>query len=95
LINLIYLSLIISPLKVHFLLTSNNRGISKAKLEDYRGSIQDYTKSIELEPTAYAYHGRGLSKIILGDIDGGCLDLSKAGELGDETAYDTIRDLCN
>jgi hypothetical protein len=31
----------------------------------------------------------------LGDKNGGCLDLSKAGELGDSIAYDAIKDFCN
>ncbi len=42
-----------------------------------------------------AYYNRGLAKIQLGQIDGGCLDLSKAGELGADKAYDLIKKYCN
>ena len=72
-----------------------NRGIAKAKLEDDRGAIQDYTKAIEREPSAAAYYNRGLSKYYLGDKNSACLDFSKAGELGLEMAYEAIRNFCN
>ena len=50
----------------------------------------------ELNPKdADAYLNRGIDKLILGQKDSGCLDLSKAGELGIEGAYETIRELCN
>ena len=105
-------------------------GISKDKLQDYRGAITDYTKAIELDPnrvvfyflrgnakerlqdyrgaiadyttviesyTDYAevFKNRGLARIHLGQIDSGCLDLSKAGELGDFEAYWLIEINCN
>ena len=38
---------------------------------------------------------RGVCKINLGNKDSGCLDLSRAGELGSENAYEFIADLCN
>jgi hypothetical protein len=31
----------------------------------------------------------------IGDKNGGCLDLSKAGELGIEKAYEIIKKFCN
>jgi len=37
----------------------------------------------------------GLSKILLGQKDSGCLDLSKAGELGYAEAHETIKKYCN
>lgn len=37
---------------------------------------------------------RGECKIKLGDIEGACLDFSKAGELGYEKAYDEIEKYC-
>jgi len=37
----------------------------------------------------------GIAKIASGLKDKGCLDLSKAGELGEASAYETIKELCN
>ena len=34
-------------------------------------------------------------RIEFGDMKNGCLDLSKAGELGDLKAYETIKEKCN
>jgi len=60
------------------------------------GSIQDFNKTIELNPKlTEAYSGRGVAKIVLGQKDSGCLDLSKAGELGFEKAYQYIKEYCN
>jgi tetratricopeptide (TPR) repeat protein len=72
------------------------RGSAKSELEDYRGAITDFTKAIEIDSkNVTAYYYRGIAKIKLGQLDSGCLDLSKAGELGHDTAYRAIRDLCN
>ena len=71
-------------------------GLSKAYLKDYRGAIADLTKAIEIDPNyADAYLNRGIAKLVLGQLDDGCLDLSKAGELGYPTAYESIRLFCN
>ena len=73
-----------------------NMGYSKHKLKDYSGAIADYTKAIEIDPNkSSAYYGRGLSKLVLGQKDSGCLDLSKAGELGYGQAYEVIKEHCN
>lgn len=72
------------------------RGVIKRELGDYRGSISDFNKAIEINSTvSYYYFYRGLSKLLLNEKDNGCLDLSKAGELGYYEAYDTIKELCN
>jgi len=36
-----------------------------------------------------------LAKLGLGQKESGCLDLSKAGELGSEKAYEVIKEFCN
>lgn len=79
-----------------------NRGIVKAKLNDHYGAVLDFTKIIDYEGISYfliynpeVYLQRGLSKIKIGHKESGCLDLSKAGELGVGTAYDSIKELCN
>lgn len=57
--------------------------------------MQDYNKAIELEPNlASAYGSRGVAKIINGQKDSGCIDLSKAGEMGAYQAYDFRRKYC-
>jgi len=72
------------------------KGNVKDYLQDYSGAISDYNKAIEINPDyAEAYSNRGIAKINLGQKDSGCLDLSKAGELGDSQAYEAIKDLCN
>lgn len=71
------------------------RAFAKSQLGDYRGAIQDYNKTLELSPKdASSYFNRGLVRIQIKDLDG-CLDLSKAGELGFVGAYDAIRKFCN
>jgi hypothetical protein len=42
-----------------------------------------------------AYFMRGILRIDFGDTKNGCLDLSKAGELGDLKAYEAIKEKCN
>ena len=72
------------------------RGMVKYELQDYRGAIQDYTVAIGMNPKEGAtYYYRGNAKIMLGQKDSGCLDLSKAGELGFGQAYDLIKKYCN
>jgi len=64
---------------------------------DVIGALADYTKAIEIDPNyRNAYFDRGLAKLNLGQKDSGCLDLSKAGELGfGQQAYEAIKELCN
>ena len=55
-------------------------------------ALEDYTKAIELNPSfAEAYYNRGLVQIFLKDTRKGCLDMSKAGELGLQDAYRVLK----
>lgn len=71
------------------------RGMAKASLRD-NGALKDLDKAIELNPDNPEYFfARGLLRIIVFlEINAGCLDLSKAGELGHLNAYSKIRELC-
>ena len=70
--------------------------MDKAVIKDYKGAIQDFNKAIELNPDlAEAYYNRGIAKIKSGQKDDGCLDFSKAGELGSAKAYEAIKEVCN
>jgi len=65
------------------------------KLNDYSGAIADFSRVIELNPKhAQSYVERGIAKINKGDKEDGCADLTKAGELGYEKAYDIRKSLC-
>lgn len=73
-----------------------NRGKAKQFLLAYQDAINDCTKIIQINPKSVdAYYMRGILRIDFGDMKNGCLDLSKAGELGDLKAYEIIKERCN
>jgi tetratricopeptide (TPR) repeat protein len=73
-----------------------NRGKAKQFLMAYEDAINDCSKIIKLHPKNIdAYFMRGILRIDFGDTKNGCLDLSKAGELGDLKAYEVIKEKCN
>lgn len=56
-------------------------------------AADNYTKAIELNPYfAEAYYNRGLLQIFMKDTRKGCLDISKAGELGIAEAYKVLKE---
>ncbi len=58
-------------------------------------AIESYDKAIRLYPwMGSAYFNRGLVLIYLKDKEKGCIDLSRAGELGVEEAYGVIGKYC-
>ncbi|WP_071135616.1 tetratricopeptide repeat protein [Millionella massiliensis] len=62
---------------------------------DLPGAFEQYTKAIERFPyLAEAYYNRGLVQIFMKDTEKGCLDLSKAGELGLSEAYEVLKRFC-
>lgn len=62
---------------------------------DYAGAITQYNKAIELFPYfAQAFYNRGLVQIVLKERQTGCMDISKAGELGIDKAYELIKISC-
>ena len=62
---------------------------------EHISSIDNYTKAIERYPyMGDAYFNRGLVLIYLKDKEKGCIDLSRAGELGVQDAYGVIKKYC-
>ncbi len=62
---------------------------------EHINSIESYTRAIELYPyMGDAYYNRGLVLIYLKDKEKGCIDLSRAGELGIQDAYSVINKYC-
>ena len=58
-------------------------------------AIENYDMSIKLYPyMGDAYFNRGLVLIYLRDSEKGCIDLSRAGELGVDDAYSVISKYC-
>lgn len=73
-----------------------NRGKAKQFLQAYQDAINDCSKIIQINPkNVDAYFMRGILRIEFGDMANGCLDLSKAGEMGDLKAYEAIKEKCN
>lgn len=78
-----------------FPFTYYNLGNLYCLSNDLPEAINQYTKAIGLYPAlGEAYYNRGLVLIYLKDREKGCLDLSKAGELGIQDAYGVIKKYC-
>lgn len=72
--------------------TYYNRGNLMAISGELPSAYDDYTRAIELNPDfADAYFNRGLVQIMMKDTRKGCIDLSKAGELGIGEAYTLLK----
>ena len=62
---------------------------------EHISSIDSYTRAINIYPyMGDAYYNRGLVLIYLKDKEKGCIDLSRAGELGVAEAYGVIKKYC-
>ena len=73
-----------------------NRANLNALSGDLPAAFEDYTKAIEQHPHfAEAYYNRGVIQIFMKDTRKGCLDISKAGELGIEEAYEVLKRYAN
>lgn len=69
-----------------------NRANLRALSGNLPEAFEDYTKAIGLNPWfAEAYYNRGIVQLYMKDTRKGCLDLSKAGELGIEEAYEILK----
>ncbi len=72
-----------------------NLARAKMKLGDLSGARADLDKTIELNPKmGSAFYVRGFLKIKANNRSEGCQDLSRAGELGEDAAYDMIQEKC-
>lgn len=70
-------------------LAYNNRGYSRLKLGELQIAKDDIDRSLTLYPeNPYAFKNRALWKFNKNDIDGGCLDLKHAIELGYPSLYE-------
>jgi hypothetical protein len=73
-----------------------SRAMAKLGMDDLSGALSDVNEALELSPKGgELFKLRGEIKMLLGQKDSGCLDFSRAGELGIEAAYELIRGNCN
>lgn len=73
----------------------DTRGEIFLNLGELDKCISDCTNAINIKPNGNSYLVRGLAHIKKGEKAKGCQDLSKAGELGELTAYQKIKENCN
>lgn len=72
-----------------------NRARAKYFNKDFIGCIIDNSIVIEMNPDfGLAYLNRGLVRVIIGNKEPGCLDLTKAKELGAENAQEIMNEYC-
>jgi tetratricopeptide (TPR) repeat protein len=72
-----------------------NRGFVNSRMGKYKLAIDDFSQAIALQGDfAEAFYNRGLMSILLQDNHQGCLDLSRAGELGVKDAYRVMKRYC-
>lgn len=72
-----------------------NKAIVLAEQREFERSVDAYTKAIKInEEFKEAYLNRGLSYLFLDNPKKACNDLSKAGELGMNEAYNIIKKYC-
>jgi tetratricopeptide (TPR) repeat protein len=73
-----------------------NRANVKMRNNDFSGAVDDFSKSLVADPMfSEAYFNRGLMLIFLQEVEKGCVDLSKAGELGMVESYNVMKRYCN
>jgi tetratricopeptide (TPR) repeat protein len=73
-----------------------SRGLVRSSEGLQKEALVDMDNAITLnEFYKEAFYVRGLIYQALSNTDKGCLDLSRAGELGYIQAYDVIKNLCN
>lgn len=78
-----------------FVFARYNKANTLLNMKQYQQAVDLYTEVIEQAPGfAHAYYNRGLTYIFLKQNENGCIDMSKAGELGNEKAYEVIRRFC-
>ncbi|MEM7657935.1 MAG: tetratricopeptide repeat protein [Bacteroidota bacterium] len=73
-----------------------DRAEAYISLKYFDDAIKDLDRVVKASPTdPQAYNARAQVKLQAEDLDGACLDWSRAGELGDINAYTLIRKYCN
>ena len=83
-------------LKPDYAIAYNNRGNVKFNLKNYRGAIMDYSYAIKFKSKGPSkiFTNRGVSKELIGDIQGACKDWSVAARLGNSNAKKWILEQC-
>ena len=80
-----------NPLATNFY----NSGVEKYEKDDYQGAIADWSKAIEINPQdAYAYDNRGITRELIGDLEGACRDWREAAYLGLTRPAELVKKEC-
>lgn len=72
-----------------------NIGNTYFLMEELESAANAYSRAIQINPKfVEAYYNRGLALLIKGEKIKGCIDISKAGELGLPQSYTLIQRYC-
>lgn len=72
-----------------------NIGNTYILTEELEQAVNEYNEAIRIDPRfSEAWFNRGLVRLIKGEKQNGCADISKAGELGLNQAYSLIQKFC-
>ncbi|NQY67912.1 MAG: hypothetical protein HRT72_09360, partial [Flavobacteriales bacterium] len=86
---------IVLALDPSFIYAYFNRSYLKSLAGDFNGAVFDLVKVIRLKPHfAEAHFNKGLINLYQNKLTSGCVDLSKAGELGLDEVYNIILRYC-
>ncbi|HPI19634.1 MAG TPA: tetratricopeptide repeat protein, partial [Candidatus Kapabacteria bacterium] len=72
-----------------------NRGNLYIDIEEYTKALEDYESAIELDAeSGEAYCFTGLAYLKMNEMELACENLKKAAELGNKSAYKTLKEHC-
>ena len=76
-------------------ITFNNNGVSKFKLGNFNSALEDFKRSLKINPKNYnTLYNKSLTHLMLKEKKKACIDLKKSIKLGKEVFEDEYSKIC-